>query len=382
MFNILTIIGARPQIIKSIAISRMIKEKYSDTFNECILHTGQHYDEKMSAVFFDELGISRPDYNLNVRGGSHAYQTGEMMKGIERVLAERHFDALIVYGDTNSTIAGALVGVKAGVPVVHVEAGLRSYDKRMPEELNRIATDHISSLLFSPTETGLDNLKKEGFRADVRQPDFANGKKRVAFHCGDIMYDNSLHFSQKAEIVCKDWFESLALPDDYILATVHRAENTDNADVLRDIMEAIISQSEDMQVIMPLHPRTVNAIKEHLGEELTERIYNSRGLRVVEPLSFLQMTMLEKHSRMILTDSGGVQKEAYYFHKPSIVLREDTEWIENVQVGASILVGHDMTRIKAAFEHFKSTEPDFPQIYGDGHAAEFILDKLKDWLEK
>ena len=159
MFNILTIIGARPQIIKSIAISRMIKEKYSDTFNECILHTGQHYDEKMSAVFFDELGISRPDYNLNVRGGSHAYQTGEMMKGIERVLAERHFDALIVYGDTNSTIAGALVGVKAGVPVVHVEAGLRSYDKRMPEELNRIATDHISSLLFSPTETGLDNLR-------------------------------------------------------------------------------------------------------------------------------------------------------------------------------------------------------------------------------
>lgn len=381
MFNLLTIIGARPQIIKSIAISRAIKERFGNTFKEYILHTGQHYDEKMSAVFFEELGISQPDYNLNVGGGSHAYQTGEMMKGIEKVLAERPFDAMIVYGDTNSTIAGALVAAKANVPVVHVEAGLRSFDRRMPEELNRIATDQISSLLFSPTETGLENLVKEGFREGVRQPDFKNGKDRRAFHCGDIMYDNSLYFSDKAESDKKAWFESLGLQPDYVLATVHRAENTDNADVLRDIMEAIVSLSEDMQVVMPLHPRTSNAIKNLLSEELRQKIYNSPGLKVTEPLSFLQITMLEKHSKMIVTDSGGVQKEAYYFHKPSIVLREDTEWIENVRLGASALVGHDMTRIKAAFKHFKQHTPDFPYIYGDGHAAEFILEKMKDWLE-
>ena len=204
---------------------------------------------------------------------------------------------------------------------------------------------------------------------------------RRVFHCGDIMYDNSLYFSDKAESDKKTWFESLGLQPDYVLATVHRAENTDNADVLRDIMEAIVSLSEDMQVVMPLHPRTSNAIKNLLSEDLRRKIYNSPGLKVTEPLSFLQITMLEKHSKMIVTDSGGVQKEAYYFHKPSIVLREDTEWIENVRLGASALVGHDMTRIKAAFKHFKQHTPDFPYIYGDGHAAEFILEKMKDWLE-
>lgn len=382
MYNMLTIIGARPQIIKSAAISRNIKSSFSNVFKEHVLHTGQHYDSNMSGVFFSELGIDEPEYNLNVGSGSHSEQTGNMMIGIENIMTQNSFDAVIIYGDTNSTVAAALVASKLNIPVVHIESGLRSGDKRMPEELNRKISDHLSSLLFTPTATGYQNLMDEGFRSELQQPNFKNHKPRRVIKCGDVMYDNTLYYSELAETKMSEWFDALSLKaNQYVLATVHRAENTDSAHRLTDIFDGLLKLNKIIPVVLPLHPRTKKALDDFAVDEFKTRIYNE--LHIIPPCSYLQITLLEKFSKMIVTDSGGVQKEAYYFKKPSIVLRDETEWVENVEAGVSVLVGCDANKLISAYEMFCESEIlKFSEIYGDGSAAVSMLEEIKKYLDK
>ena len=373
MIKILTIIGARPQIIKAAALSRAIKNGFADKITEKILHTGQHYDNNMSQVFFDELGIPQPDYNLHVGSGSHGEQTAKMIAGIEQVLKSESFDALVVYGDTNSTLAGAVAAAKIHVPVVHIEAGLRSFNIAMPEEQNRIVCDQLSSLLFVPTQTGMNNLKNEGFLNS--NATFANGKKRKVFNSGDIMYDNSLYFAkmanEKTTIISKNGLKS----GEYVLTTIHRDNNTDSPERLTSIFKALLHIAETHQVVLPLHPRTAKLLPQNLDKRVYEKLQNS-NIKILPPASFLEMTALEQNAKIILTDSGGVQKEAYYFRKPCVIMRPETEWVEIVEQQAGIIADADCEKIVSAFETLTSRTCDFPPIFGNGKAAEFILTKI------
>ena len=367
--KIITIIGARPQIIKAAALSRAIREHYANRIHEVIVHTGQHYDDNMSQVFFDELGIPHPNYNLHVGSASHGVQTAKMIEGIEQILIDEKPDCIVLYGDTNSTLAGAVAAAKIHVPVVHIEAGLRSFNKSMPEEINRIVCDHCSTLLFTPTQAGLDNLAKEGFRMDNDGPSSIDHPK--IYHCGDIMYDNSLHFStiadQKANLLKRLGLEEKP----YVLATLHRDSNTDQPERLNAILDAFSELSKEMTVVLPMHPRTR---KQAAG-------FHADNVVVTEPVSFLEMIQLEKHARLILTDSGGVQKESYFFRKPCVILRPETEWVEIVKTGAATLADADTTRILEASRRYLQTPPtNFPEIFGDGHAAEFMLEKMLENL--
>ena len=373
--KLVTIIGARPQIIKAAALSRAIRNHYSDQIQEVIVHTGQHYDDNMSQVFFDELQIPRPDYNLHVGSASHGVQTARMTEGIEALLLKEQPDYIVLYGDTNSTLAGAVAAAKIHVPIVHIEAGLRSFNKAMPEEINRIVCDHCSTLLFSPTLAGIENLKREGFPMDNDEPFTIDNPK--VYHCGDIMYDNSLYFADIAE-ERTDIIKRLALNDKpYILATIHRDTNTDYPERLSAIFRSIIKLSEECQVVLPLHPRTAKLIKTNLDENLQKQIFSCQHIKLIPPVSFLEMIALERHAQLIMTDSGGVQKEAYFFKKPGIILRPETEWVEIVETGNAILADADECRIMQAWQHFKNNPPTvFPEIFGDGHAAEFMLEKM------
>ena len=373
--KLVTIIGARPQIIKAAALSRAIRNHYKDQIQEIIVHTGQHYDDNMSQVFFDELQIPRPDYNLHVGSASHGVQTARMTEGIEDILIKEQPDFIVLYGDTNSTLAGAVAAAKIHVPIVHIEAGLRSFNKAMPEEINRIVCDHCSTLLFSPTKAGLENLKREGFPMDNEGPFTIDNPK--VYHCGDIMYDNSLHFADiaeaKTEIIQR--LELAGKP--FILATIHRDSNTDHPERLSAIFKAIIRLSEECRIVLPLHPRTSKLLKTNLDEELQKQVFNNTNISLIPPVSFLEMIALERHARLVMTDSGGVQKEAYFFKKPCIILRPETEWVEIVQTGNAILADADESRIMHAWQHFKDNPPTvFPEIFGDGHAAEFMLEKI------
>ena len=380
--KLITIIGARPQIIKAAALSRAIRNHYADTIQEVIVHTGQHYDDNMSQVFFDELGIPSPDYNLHVGSASHGVQTARMTEGIEALLIKEHPDFIVLYGDTNSTLAGAVAAAKIHVPIVHIEAGLRSFNKSMPEEINRIVCDHCSTLLFTPTKAGLENLKREGFTINeggvstgsTTAPTIDNPK---VFHCGDIMYDNSLHFANIAEQKT-DIIQRLELGGKpFILATIHRDTNTDHPERLSAIFRSILRLSKDCQVVLPLHPRTAKLLKTNLNEDLQKQIFSCPSIKLIPPVSFLEMIALERHAQLVMTDSGGVQKEAYFFKKPCIILRPETEWVEIVETGNAILADADETRIIQAWQHFKDNPPTaFPEIFGDGHAAEFMLDKI------
>ncbi len=377
MIKILTIIGARPQIIKASAISKAIREKYSDGINEIIVHTGQHYDQNMSEVFFEELQIPKPDYNLNVGSGNHGFQTAEMIKGIEEIIFKETPDCIILYGDTNSTLAGAIAASKLHCPIVHIEAGLRSYNKTMPEEINRIMCDHSSTLLFSPTKTGYDNLIKEGFKTNTIPPYTADNPK--IYHCGDIMFDNTLYFSKiasdKSEILQKLGVEK----DNYILATIHRDNNTDNPERLSSIFKAMMDVAEKFKVdfVIPLHPRTSKLLDRNIHNEVYSRLMNNKHLKITEPVSFLDMIQLEQHSKMIITDSGGVQKEAYFLKKPCVILRPQTEWVELVEHGSSIIADADYERIINAIDNLiNKTDFNFPAIFGDGKASEFICNEI------
>ena len=381
--KLVTIIGASPQIIKAAALSRAIRNHYADQIQEVIVHTGQHYDDNMSQVFFDELQIPRPDYNLHVGSASHGVQTARMTEGIEALLIKEKPDFIVLYGDTNSTLAGAVAAAKIHVPIVHIEAGLRSFNKSMPEEINRIVCDHCSTLLFTPTKAGLENLKREGFPVDesgvstsstTAAPTIDNPK---VYHCGDIMYDNSLHFADIAEEKT-DIIQRLELKGKpFILATIHRDSNTDHPERLGAIFDALIELSKEKQIVLPLHPRTAKLLKTNLNSEKQTLVFSSPNIKLIPPVSFLEMIALERHAQLVMTDSGGVQKEAYFFKKPCIILRPETEWVEIVQTGNAILADADESRIMQAWAHFKDCPPTtFPEIFGDGHAAEFMLKQM------
>lgn len=378
--KILTIIGARPQIIKAAALSRAINKHFADSIREVIVHTGQHYDKNMSQVFFDELGIPAPDYNLEVGSASHGLQTAQMIIGIEQILKKENPNYIILYGDTNSTLAGAVAASKTHIPVVHIEAGLRSFNKSMPEEVNRILCDHVSSLLFTPTKTGYQNLLNEGFKEN-KGPFTADNSG--IFHCGDVMYDNSLFFADIAEEKTCILSELELLNRNFILATIHRDHNTDNPVRLQAIFEALleISLEKKIQVVLPLHPRTKRKM-EILPAELRGRLNEFMNIQIVPPLSFLEMIALEKNAELVITDSGGVQKEAYYFHKPCVILRSETEWVEILEAGTGILADAEKGKIKEAVNQLLYQSFKFPTLYGDGMAGKFICQTLLDNQEK
>lgn len=380
MIKIVTIIGARPQIIKAAALSRAIKNKFSNAITEIIVHTGQHYDENMSQVFFDELGIPAPNYNLNVGSGSHGKQTATMIAGIEEILVLEKPRAIVLYGDTNSTLAGAIAASKIHVPVIHIEAGLRSFNKAMPEEINRIMCDHVSTLLFSPTRTGYQNLLNEGFK-ETNKPYTSDNPK--IYHSGDVMYDNSLHFSEVAEQRTNVVSANHLQKNKFILATIHRNNNTDEPVRLNALFSALykISGQNQLDVLLPLHPRTAKLLEANLNPELYRKIRDSKYFKIIPPVSFLEMIALEKNCRIVMTDSGGVQKEAFYFEKPCVILRPETEWVELVECGTAIITDADEKKILDAFTTL-TTKSDmaFPKLYGDGKAAEFICEEMIDLL--
>jgi len=373
--KIITIVGARPQFIKAAAVTRAI-QRYNkrcpskQKLQEILVHTGQHYDYLMDKVFFEELELPTPDYQLGVGSGPHAQQTGMMLEGIERVLEKENPGMVIVYGDTNSTLAGALAAAKLNIPVAHVEAGLRSYNRTMPEEINRVLTDQLSTFLFCPTSQAVKNLAEEGIKP---------GRGRVVKKVGDVMYDSILYYSKIAEkksTILKDL--GLRSPQSaignlqYYLATLHRAENTDNSNRLKSILRALNEIGENTPVILPLHPRT----KKMMG---AYRLFpGSRRIRFIEPVSYLDMVTLEKNATAILTDSGGVQKEAYWFGIPCFTLREETEWVETVKSGWNVLVGIEPKKIVREIIHLEKRRlsKKGTGIFGDGKASEKIIQVL------
>ena len=418
MRKIVTIIGARPQFIKAATVSRAItscnrKVIAGDGLREVILHTGQHFDDNMSQVFFDELEIPRPDHNLGIGSDTHGRQTGKMLAGIETVLSIEQPDLVLTYGDTNSTLAGALAAAKLQIPSAHVEAGLRSFNRLMPEEINRVVTDELSNLLFCPSETAVQNLLKEGIgRNGAHTPLTLDLNKQMVFQVGDVMYDSILFnktlADEKSNILTRLNLRQKDRPssnsqttvgDGYCLVTLHRAENTDNVDNLRNILQALNSiASYGTKIVFPVHPRTRKCIEKD-GQTHGLFLSNSNANIIqIEPVSYLDMIKLETHAQAIFTDSGGMQKEAYLLGVPCVTLREETEWVETVRERWNILTGSDSQRITAAFsiiykwnrqgppfDHSsKSAEPatlkDRPGVYGDGKAAERIVEIISDLL--
>ncbi|AXS82514.1 non-hydrolyzing UDP-N-acetylglucosamine 2-epimerase [Marinobacter sp. Arc7-DN-1] len=350
--KILTIIGARPQFIKASVVSRAIQQ--TKGIQEIMLHTGQHFDANMSDIFFNQLGIPRPDIQLDIHGGGHGEMTGRMLIEIEQSLLAHKPDRVLVYGDTNSTLAGALAAAKLHIPVAHVEAGLRSFNMQMPEEINRILTDQISELLFCPTKTAVKNLENEGFAskpAKVLQP-------------GDVMQDAALLFAEKAAAPAGS-----NLPESFVLATLHRAENTDNPERLASIVNALNKiHREQALVVLPLHPRTRKLIAQQ-GLEL--------NVHLIDPVGYFEMVWLLDHCQLVLTDSGGVQKEAFFFGKACVTMRDQTEWVELVEAGANELVGADGDLIiEAAAQNFGRIVDDASNLYGGGKAALQIVKEL------
>lgn len=381
MKKIITVIGARPQIIKAAAISRAIKNNFSDKILEVIVHTGQHYDENMSQIFFEELGIPYPNFNLNVGSGSHGEQTAKMLEGLENIYVQEKPDAVIVYGDTNSTIAGALAASKIHIPVIHIEAGLRSFNKAMPEEINRIACDHMSTLLFTPSETGHRNLLNEGIKNDQKEAATIDNPK--IYLCGDIMYDNSLYFSAMSEQKSKILEELEITTNEFILCTIHRDTNTDDTSNLNAIFRALlrIQKTSNLKIVLPLHPRTKEKLNSHLDENLLTEINQNKNFKIIPPTGFLDIISLEKNARLIITDSGGLQKEAFFFRKPCVILREQTEWIEIVENGNALIAGANELKIISSVETLiKKTDYTYPNLYGDGNAANFICKKITEEL--
>ncbi|MBM3161353.1 MAG: UDP-N-acetylglucosamine 2-epimerase (non-hydrolyzing) [Bacteroidetes bacterium] len=380
--RIFTIIGARPQIIKSSALSRAIRQHFSQYIEEIIVHTGQHYDANLSDVFFEEMQIPKPKYNLEVGSGNHGAMTARMIEGLEKLLLEEEPDAVVIYGDTNSTLAGAIAAAKIHIPVVHIEAGLRSFNKAMPEELNRITSDHMSTLLFTPTKAGLQNLEREGF--DLCLNEKATIDKPNIYYCGDIMLDNSKYFSEVSQLNSKILKDLKVEPNSYVLCTIHRDSNTDSSSNLTSIFRALIkiTKDHDLKVILPIHPRTRHKMQDRLDAKFYEEIMNHAAIKIIPPAGFLDVIALEKNARIIITDSGGLQKEAFFFQKPCVVLREETEWIEIVQNGNAKTSGADLDKIcRSTDELLKKSDYTFPSFYGDGKAADFIVKKIIENLK-
>ncbi|MFH0910624.1 MAG: UDP-N-acetylglucosamine 2-epimerase (non-hydrolyzing) [Planctomycetota bacterium] len=356
--KVLSVVGARPQFIKAAPVSRALRSSCT----EYLLHTGQHYDDNLSKIFFEELGIPEPDENLGVGSGAHGRQTGEMLIGIEAALLRVTPDCVLVYGDTNSTLAGALAACKLHVPVAHVEAGLRSFNRTMPEEHNRVLADHVSDFLFCPTEASVANLYREGMEKGVHL-------------VGDVMYDAVLQYGERASERSSILHDLALKPGGYFLATVHRPGNTDEPAHLAEIFAALAALEKP--VVFPVHPRTRERIAAYRAQDSSFPDPKALGVRMIDPVGYLDMLSLERHARAILTDSGGMQKEAYFLSVPCLTLREETEWVETVQSGWNTLVGHDRAAIiKAARQEPPSDVPRGG--YGNGDAAVRIVGILKD----
>jgi UDP-GlcNAc3NAcA epimerase len=351
--KIVSIIGARPQFIKAATVSRQFRENSS--IREILVHTGQHYDENMSEVFFRELDIPEPNFNLGVGSGTHAFQTGMMMIKIEEVLSREKPDCTLVYGDTNSTVAGSLASVKLHIPVAHVEAGLRSFNRTMPEEINRIVTDRISDLLFAPTTTAIKNLADEGLSA-------------ITCFTGDVMYDSVLYYTS---LIRKhpEKYTTQGLPDQYLLATIHRAENTDHPGNMKNILDAL--SDAEFPVVFPVHPRTRKVISGI--HQLSENVH------LIEPVGYLEMLKLTMNAHKVITDSGGLQKEAYFLGKQCITVRTETEWVETLHDDWNIITG---TQPRKILDAVHAAVPGAPRRkeFGDGHAAAAIIDNLLNLL--
>lgn len=404
MKKIVTIVGARPQFIKTATVSRALA-KYNETcypgaaIREVIVHTGQHYDENMSQVFFTEMQIPQPDYNLQIGSGSHGRQTGEMLSALEEVLIKEKPDLVLVYGDTNSTLAGVLAAAKLGLPSAHVEAGLRSFNRWMPEEINRIVADQVGNILFPPTPTASENLQAEGITVDplpVNEKYSLDINTQVAFQVGDVMYDSVIFY----ESLVRDRgniLDHLGLQEKkYSLATVHRAENTDDPENLKNIMKAFVDlAAAGHRIVLPLHPRTKKCLTDLQNDAgLSWLDFAGDGpaasLQIVEPVGYLDMIQLEKNAQLIFTDSGGVQKEAFFLRVPCITLRRETEWLETVACGWNALVGADYTKITTAFtqclEAAKGCSPFASEVegeneqYGSGRAAELIVEVIARFI--
>lgn len=358
----LSVVGARPQFIKSLAVSRALRARHT----EVLVHTGQHYDYEMSKVFFEGLNLPEPDYNLGVGSGNHGEQTGRMLMALEGPIAAEGPNVVLVYGDTNSTLAGALAAAKLNVPVAHVEAGLRSYNRSMPEEINRVVADHVSSMLFCPTPHAVENLAREGIRDGVVMT-------------GDVMIDAARLSAEAAGKTSSIMRELSLRPRGYFLATVHRASNTDKLGNLERIVEAFLAL--ELPVVFPVHPRTRKSLEQG---GLFERIEASKNVRLIPPQGYLDFVELERNARAILTDSGGIQKEACFYGVPCVTLREETEWVETVERGYNTLVGADKDAIVQAAERAARTGPLPParDLYGDGHAAEKIVAALESFTGK
>lgn len=347
MKRIITIVGARPQFVKAATLSRQFT---LCGIEEQIIHTGQHFDANMSDVFFEEMEIPRPAYQLDIHGVSHGAMTGRMLEGIEQILLKEKPEGVLVYGDTNSTLAGALAAVKLHIPVIHVEAGLRSFNMTMPEEINRILTDRISSLLLCPTDTAVQNLKREGFDNYTAQ----------IVKNGDVMQDAAMYYAQKAQEKSQI-IGRLGLTD-FVLATIHRQENTDNPVKLHDIITGLNLINKEVQVVVPLHPRTRNIL---------QQLNLKPAFTIIDPVGYFDMIMLLKHCKLVVTDSGGVQKEAFFFGRHCITLREQTEWVELVEHGFNRIVGTNTNLLLDAFRYFSNKQSDFGvDLYGKGKAAE------------
>lgn len=355
--KVLTIVGARPQFIKAAAVSRAIAN-VPDMLTEVMVHTGQHFDDNMSAVFFDELGIPAPAHNLEISSGTHGSMTGRMLSAVEQVMINEKPDWVLIYGDTNSTLAGALAAAKLHIPVAHVEAGLRSFNMRMPEEVNRILSDRVSTLLLCPTDEAVTNLSREGITAGV-------------FNVGDVMYDVALHMRDKARAQ-SDVLSRLGLePGKFVLATCHRQENTNDPQRLGAILEAFRRIAAETKLVLPLHPRTRKLLSDETLQKLSYVI-------LTDPLGFLDMVALEQAAQVIVTDSGGVQKEAFFYGVPCVTMRDETEWVETVALGWNEVVGADTDKIVSAVHAASSSHREAAKAlpYGDGHAADHVVEHL------
>jgi UDP-GlcNAc3NAcA epimerase len=350
MNKVLTVVGARPQFIKASPVSKALRQA---GYQELLVHTGQHYDYQMSQIFFDELGIPAPDLNLEIGSGNHGWQTGQMLIRLEEIVLAEKPNWLLVYGDTNSTLAGALTACKLHIPLAHVEAGLRSFNREMPEEHNRVLTDHCADVLFCPTQTAVVNLSREGLEQGVHL-------------VGDTMYDAVLQFAELARQRSTILTDLNLKPKTYLVATVHRPYNTDVPEHLANLLNAFIQLDEP--VIFPVHPRTHKKIAEL---ESLPALAGSQVL-LIEPVGYLDMLVLQQNARMILTDSGGMQKEAFFFGVPCITLRPETEWVETVEAGWNVVVGADKDRINAAVQEFRPTGTP-PAVFGDGQASERVV---------
>lgn len=353
MRKIITVVGARPQFIKAATLSRQFKLL---GIEEKIIHTGQHFDANMSEIFFDEMEIPKPAYQLDIHGVSHGAMTGRMLEGIEKILMTEKPDGVLVYGDTNSTLAGALAAAKLHIPVIHVEAGLRSFNMEMPEEINRILTDRISNALFCPTDTAVNNLMREGF----------DNMPIQIIKNGDVMQDAAMYYADKAQLK-SDIIRKAGL-NKFVLATIHRQENTDNPENLKNIIEGLNAIHKEIPVVVPMHPRTRNILAQN---------YQLPDFTIIDPVGYFDMIMLLKSCEMVITDSGGVQKEAFFFGKHCITLREQTEWVELVENGFNLLVGSDIDKLRDAFAFFKTKKSDFSiNLYGNGKAAEMAAAEI------